>query len=193
MTRGFFLVLIAAASIMLTPHESHAMGLYNFLSDLFSGARRVVSFAAAGEGRLAARVGPESTSHYVTRRRLLRDDFHLAHGGPMTETVQRAMRRGEVQSIRTHKVLMKRDMSRPIYVTHHVPHSARKAQRMLALPKKADFKATLVVPKGAFPPLTPVRPLRQLTRTLPGGGFERSVPGTRIVPVQLVNIQRLKK
>jgi hypothetical protein len=193
-TRGLSVVLIAAVLIVLTPRESHAKGLYSFLSDLFSGARRIVSFAATGEGRLAARVGPESTSHYITRRRLLRDDFHLAHGGPMTETVQRAMRGGEVRSIRTYKALMKREMSRPIYVTPRVPDSVREAQRLLALPKRPTFKTTLIVPKDAFPPPTPVPPLsRWLRRTLPGGGLERSVPGTRIVPVQVVSIQRLKK
>lgn len=191
--RGLSLVLLATVSILLTPRESHAMGLSNFLSDLSAGVRRIVSHAAAGEGRLAAEAAPRSASHYMTRRRLLRDDFHMAHGGPMTETVERAMRREEAQSIRTQKVLMKRDTSRSIYVTNHVPDSAREARRMLALPKKSDFKATLIVPKGAFSPLAPVPPLRRWMRTLPGGGLERSAPGTRIVPAQLIGLQRLKK
>jgi hypothetical protein len=191
-SRTSVIALITTASILLTPRESQAMNIFGFLADLFSGAGRIFS----ADVRATARAMPDSGAAYMGRTRLLRDDFHLAHGGPMVETVERAMSRAEVRSIRTNRALFKPRPVAPnakLYVTDNVPNSAREAQRVLALPRKPTYKATLVVPKGAFSAPTPVRPVRQPTRTLPGGGLERTAPGSRIIPVQPASVRRLNK
>ena len=159
--------------------------------------RRILT--SLGEERRAlkrmADVPPSSSTHYVTGRRFVRDDFHLAHGGPMTETVLRAVSREELIAIRRGNALMaKRLPRRYLYVTSFVPSSAKEARRVLALPRMPEFVVRLQVPARVFSPATTVPPFHRLfRRTLPGGGLERTAQGTRVIPVRVLSYQPLQK
>ena len=98
-----------------------------------------------------------------------------------TEIVQRAMSRAEAGSIRGSGVLSRGGRSGEHHVSDSVNSNAERARQRLALGETPEVRVTLEVPKGVFSQPSKVAP----KNNMPGGGMERTAPGSLDVPSKI--------
>lgn len=125
--------------------------------------------AKSGLTRLVSKVRP----HNVSRRG--------------TETVQRAMSRAELEAIKNSGVLSRGGRPGPHYVSDAVNSSANRARQRLSLPQTPEVRVTMEVPQGVFSRPRKVKP----DFNMPGGGMERTAPGSLDIPVKIRRIDDL--
>lgn len=129
---------------------------------------------AVGAARVAVRYVGAKIAGAVTRR-------------AETETVQRAMSRGELQSVKESGELSRGGRSGPFHVSDSVNSDANRARQRLALPQTPEVRATLKVSKGVFSKASEVEP----ANGMPGGGMERTAPGNKAIPVKVIRVDKL--
>ena len=104
-----------------------------------------------------------------------------------TETVQRAMSRGELEAIQNSGVLSRGGRAGPHYVSDAVNSTASRARQRLALPGTPEVRVTMDVPKGVFSSSSKVNP----KFNMPGGGMERIAPGHLDIPAEIRRVDGL--
>jgi len=105
------------------------------------------------------------------------------------ETVQRAMSRAELEDIQRTGTLRRGGRPGDHFVSPAVNGDADRARQRLGLPRQPEVRVTLEVPANTFTAPSRVGPFTLPDgRVLPGGGLERTAPGSLDIPVRILGV-----